>query len=395
MLLARPSRSSDRLTRLLASCLTDRARMAAEEVSRDGLWNKLVSHACSCGMGGAVVAQLTARGVEIPRTASIQLDSYRQHVAAAIAYGIERAEPALARLQAAGVPFLVLKGAALNAVLYAGPGLRPMMDVDLLIHPADARRADAALRDLGCRPGPDLVSEDYYPRYYYEREYFLPCRPEVKIDLHVRPFRPLRYARILPEDALWDAPRQVSYGRLKVLIPNAENMLIHLAVHAACHGAAELKWLNDIKLWLDRFGGGLAVEALFDKCDKWQLTWPVRVALEQVERLFGHSSAHLERVLSGLRRQRAGWKDRLVLAQSPRDASHPLAAMAVNLLCTPGLRFRAGYLRAVLLPSRSHLAQLYRCRHPGWPLVAHLVRIGRSLTAKFTRSAAGSTGPPV
>jgi len=378
----------DELNRLVADCLTDRALMAVERFWRNGLWEQVVDHACSTGVGGAVARNLAGRNVELPRAAAIQLDSYRQHVAAATAYGLKKTEPALGCLQKAGVPFLVLKGAALNAVLYDGLGLRPMMDVDLLIRLSDARRADSALRDFGCRPGPDLVNEDFYPHYYYEREYFLPCRPEVKIDLHVRPFRPLRYAATLPDDALWDAPMPVRYGRLTVLIPNIENMLIHLAVHAACHGSAELKWLYDLKMWLDRYGGRLNTEVLVDKCDKWKLTWPVRVALEQVERLFGESSVYLQRTLRALGQDRAGWRNRLALAQCPRDASHPLAAIAVNMLCTPGVRFRLGYLRAVLLPAQSHLAQVYQGRHPGWPLVAHAVRIGRRLTRRFSRTTA-------
>lgn len=381
----------DRLNRLVADCLTDRAFMVVEAFWRNGLWGQVVDHACSSGVGGAVARNMAARDVEIPRSAAIQLDSYRQHVAAATAYGLERAEPALECLQKAGVAFLVLKGAALNAALYDGPGLRPMTDVDLLIRPVDAGRADAALRTVGCRPGLDLLREDFYPRYYYEREYLLPCRPEVKIDLHVRPFRPLRYAVTLPDDAMWDEPMSVSYGRLTVQIPNVENMLIHLAVHAACHDAAELKWLYDLKLWLDRYGDRMDVEAMADKCRKWKLGWPVRVALEQVDRLFGESSVYLRRTLLALSSCRAGWRDRLALAQSPRDATHPLAALAVNMLCTPGLRFRLGYLRAVLLPARSHLAQLYRGRHPGWPLVAHAVRIGRCLTRRFACPSAEPT----
>jgi hypothetical protein len=386
---ARGSHPVDRLTSLVADCLTDRAPAAAEKISRDGLWDQVVGRACSAGVGGVVARQVGVRSIEIPRAAAIQLDSYRKHVAAATAYGLERVEPALARLREADIPFLMLKGAALNAVLYKAPGLRPMMDVDLLIRPSDARRADEALKGLGCRPGPDLVNEDFYPRYYYEREYFLPCRPEVKIDLHVRPFRPLRYARFLADDALWDDPLPVSYGRLTVLIPNVENMLIHLAVHAACHGAAELKWLHDLKLWLERYGDRLNLDVLAEKCETWKLTWPVRVALEQMGRVFGQSCEHLERVLGVLHEQRVDWRDRLVVAQSPRDAIHPLAALIVNLLCTPGIRFRLGYLRAVLLPGRSHLAQLYRHRHPGWPIMAHLVRIGRRLTRPFTRTATG------
>ena len=53
----------------------------------------------------------------------------------------------------AGVPFLVLKGAALAHLVYGDPRLRPMRDVDLLIRKADAGRALDVLTRCGFRPG--------------------------------------------------------------------------------------------------------------------------------------------------------------------------------------------------------------------------------------------------
>jgi hypothetical protein len=384
---SRNSYSPDRIASLAARCLTGHGPAAVEEIRRDGVWDYVATHACRVGIGAMMLDNLRRRGVDLPKAAAIQLDAYREHVTAAQDYVQARMELLFAHLQAHCVPFLLLKGAALNAVLYDQPGLRPMLDVDVLIHTADARRADEVLRGFGCRPGPDLVREDFYPRYYYEREYFLPCNPAVKIDLHVRPFRPLRYARTVPDDALWDQPLQVGYGATSVAIPNHENMLIHLAVHAACHGAAGLKWLQDLRLWLDRFAEGIDVEALADKCGRWKLTWPVIRALEQVGRVFGERSAALARLMESLGQHRVGLLDRLAVTQAPDDADHPVAGVVINLLCAPGLRFRLGYLRAVLLPGQSHLAQLYSRRHPGWPIVAHVVRIWRGVTRRFTRSA--------
>jgi len=49
----------------------------------------------------------------------------------------------------AGVPVILLKGAALAHLIYPGPELRPMADIDVLINPADAERAVAIARGLG------------------------------------------------------------------------------------------------------------------------------------------------------------------------------------------------------------------------------------------------------
>ena len=68
-----------------------------------------------------------------------------------------------------------------------------------------------------------------------------------------------------------------------------------------------------------------------------------------------------------------------MLCQAPRDAEHPTAAMLVNLLSTPGWRFRMAYLGAVLFPDHGHLQQLYAGRHVGWQVAAHAVRAGRAI----------------
>lgn len=382
----RKTHAHERMDALIARCLAGDAATAASEIERDGLWERLASHACLSELGGALIERLRAQNVPVPPSAEMQLDAYREHLVAAHAYRRSRIEPALAALKAEGVPFLLLKGAALDAVLYDEPGVRAMIDADVLIRPGDADRADRVLKSCGCRPGADLVREDFYPRYHYERDYFTSHAPPVKIDLHVRPLRPLRYARTVPDDALWDRPQSVMYDNVRVLIPRPENMLIHLAAHAACHGLSELKWFYDIKLWLDHFGDQIDLDVVADKCRRFKLTLAVRCTLVRVADLFGHPTPALAAAVRSVA-QPAGLLDRLALAQAPRDADHPAAAVLVNLLCTPGVGFRLGYLESVLLPGRAHLGQLYRRRHPGWVIVAHLLRVLRGITRPLSPAA--------
>jgi len=372
-----------RLRRLVAGCLIDPPFAAVRRIEREGLWEFVSAHGWQTRVGGILLHHLRRHEIDLPDSAARQLEAYRDHVLAANAYRVNRVEPVLARLQAEGIPFLVLKGAALNAVLYPEPGMRPMVDVDVLIRPDDAARAHAALTATGCTPGPDLVRDDFFPRYHYEREYLTSHPPPVKIDLHVRPFRPLRYARTVPDDALWDSPSTARFGDLDVWIPNAENMLIHLAVHAACHGLRELRWQYDIKCWIDRCGGDIDWERISDKCHQWRLTWPFRRALESVSELFDPLDPRIARALACARKS-IGVFDRLALWQAPYGEARPVRDVLMNVLCTPGARLRLGYLRAVCLPGSGHLGQIYRRRHLGWRAAAHAVRLGRGLARAFT-----------
>ncbi len=59
---------------------------------------------------------------------------------------------ALQALQAEGIPTIVLKGAALAERVYKDIGLRPMVDLDIMVPERSMERADIAVRRLGYLP---------------------------------------------------------------------------------------------------------------------------------------------------------------------------------------------------------------------------------------------------
>jgi hypothetical protein len=60
-------------------------------------------------------------------------------------------EVVLAALTEAGLLTILLKGAALAYTLYPDPALRPMSDLDLLIHPQDLKQAVQVIQSMGYR----------------------------------------------------------------------------------------------------------------------------------------------------------------------------------------------------------------------------------------------------
>ncbi len=282
-----------------------------------------------------------------------------------------------------GVRLMVLKGAALNVTIYGDPCDRPMGDLDLLVNPADCDQAVHILEQLGCLRGEELVREDFFPRFHYEIEFTAGNIDPVKIDLHVRPFRPLRYSQVVPDDGLWRMAEEVRIGRATVFLPCPADMLIHLAAHSAIHGQSRLIWHRDIQLWADRFRAQIDWDDFVRKVREWQLVLPVRRGLAGAEQAVGRFvPADANRKLS---KARVSWRDRLALWHAARDAVHPAGHVTVNALCTPGLRFVLSYLRAVLLPSEPHMAQWYAHRHAGWLPFSHLLRIVAPLTRRFPR----------
>lgn len=281
---------------------------------------------------------------------------------------MHRLERITAAFNSAGVPLLALKGAALNLTLFRAPHARPMTDLDLLVHPADVPAARRLLERSGCRRGADLLREDFFPRVYYELEYFCGDVYPTRIDLHARPFRPLRYACTVPPSAFWDAAAEVALGTARILVPSPEDMLLHLAVHAAVHGMPSGKWRTDIASWIAVYGTDLDWDRLVGRAAAWRLAWPVSCALEQCG---ANVPMDVERALRALG---VNWRDRVALWHAPLDAQHPVRHALVNALCTPDWRLVVRYVAAVALPDSSHLATFYRRRHVGWQLCAHVLR---------------------
>ena len=358
---------------LLVRCLVGDAD-AARACGRKGLWEYLAAEACDCGVGVVLLDRLEAMGSAVSPSARRQLQTYAEFVLARSRFQTDAVRPVLVALAAEGIDHILLKGAALDGLLYA-PGRRPMSDIDVLIRPADTQRADAVLRSCGCRRGPDLLRADFYPRYYYEREYHTPGVPGVKIDLHCRPFRLPRYAHTMADGIYLHDTRPASYAGLAIRVPSPANLLIHLAVHAAIHGCRELRWLLDIRLLLDAANAERwpNPDLVGRRAREWRLGWPLRRALLSVRKTFGPHDL-LDQCLAATPAV-AGPLDVLAVAAAPLCASAPAISTAADCLCIPGLANRVRYAAAVLLPDRGHLGQLYARRHFGWPLVAHLRRL--------------------
>jgi hypothetical protein len=351
-------------------------------------WARLVEFACPGGLAGLVLASAKKLNLTVPseelerlRSAAAQVGAHHLHIQAKL-------EPVLEAFDRAGVELLALKGLVLSRQVYGRCDLRPMSDVDLMLRPADAERGCRILEESGCRRGEEMIRADFFPRFYYEVEYYTPGPCPVRLDVHARPFRPVRYRRTVPDDGLWDESERVAVGRGHVRVPSAERMLIHLCCHAACHGAKRLLWLLDIKLFADsaadRMDWGLFVRLVA----QWRLGWPVRRALDRVAAVFGEAAPAESREAIGS--LRSNWLDRLALWHAPRDADHPVGRLFVDAVTGGGRGDGLAYLAAIAFPQRSHMATLYSRRHLGWLACAHGRRMARVPIRLIRRLMAGS-----
>jgi len=362
--------ADDMLADVLAS------RTPRNVASRDDeFWPAITREAERRGLCGLVLEHSATAGVRLPDEAAVRLRGGAARVAAEQLNMTHELARLLAAFNKAEVPTMLLKGAALTQTCYAEPGLRPMSDLDLLVRPEHVDAAFRILEGAGCRRGAELVRDDFFPRFYYETEWLTNSPRPVRIDLHVRPLRPLRASRTIPDDALWQGAEQVDIYGATAWIPSRAVMFIHLCAHAAYHGCARLIWLYDLIRFVDHNGGDMDWALVLRLCRRWRLSLPVRVAIERCRRVVGNACPG--EVTEQLAAHRVSWRDRLVLWQTPNDAERPLLHVFVNAVSTPDTRFAMRYVAAYLRPSRAHLAAVYPWRHRGWLACAQLWRIVR------------------
>lgn len=105
------------------------------------------------GVVALLQARVQASRLAVPDELTDALSVSVRAKAAQSLYRQAQCRAVLARLDAAGIPALVLKGSALAYWAYAAPHLRECSDIDLLFADAEvARRAVAAIAPLGYKP---------------------------------------------------------------------------------------------------------------------------------------------------------------------------------------------------------------------------------------------------
>lgn len=138
---------------------------------------------------------------------------------------------ACAALDAAAVPFIVVKGAALARLVYPDPLLRPMSDIDLWVDPQrvdDARRslASAGFRDIADNALANAVALDGKAgRLVAEGS-------GVEVELHARlaSLAGVSWARF---DVAWPECVEADLGGFRARVLAPERQLTHVCLHLA------------------------------------------------------------------------------------------------------------------------------------------------------------------
>jgi hypothetical protein len=189
---------------------------------------------------------LQALGVDDPALPLLR-ETYERHEQANRRL-FERAGEAIAALEAAGVPTLVLKGAALAVLHYDGVGARPMTDVDVLVPRERARAAIAVLKRCG-------FTTTMPTERVLGLAHAAPLADAVgrSLDLHWYSLpQPSR------DDALWSAAVPLTLGGASTRALAPADQLFHVCAHGATWDPLPpIRWLVDAAQVLRTDGAAL------------------------------------------------------------------------------------------------------------------------------------------
>lgn len=166
----------------------------------------------------------------------------------------ERLRELLELLSSHSIEALVLKGAGLAHTLYAVPELRPYHDLDIVCRLADHPKLYRILQDAGYeREGSfeqTLVAGQTIPV-----RTFVDPSGCLELEVHADILQLGLSNRHFEE--YWRAAHTLRCGPLQMRVLAPEHQILHLASHAHAHCYSRLLWLNDLDLFLRRYGDAL------------------------------------------------------------------------------------------------------------------------------------------
>jgi hypothetical protein len=150
------------------------------------------------------------------------------------------ARPVLAALAAAGVEALAIKGLALGLRYHKNVALRPMSDVDVLVHHADMARAESALGTHGWRYRYDAAKKQSYNHSYDYVDDGIGG-----FDLHW--FALLESITEGVDDGIWTRAETVDWQGQPLRVPAREDLALIAIVNAMREAdAMPCVWIYDV-----------------------------------------------------------------------------------------------------------------------------------------------------
>lgn len=374
------SASSDVIQQLLVGIarygLGVEERCSTDHPLDPGAWARLLQEARRERLLGLLAAILRAGALPVTEQQAAQAEEMLVQAMSHCLRLEQMALEAASALDVAGVPVRVLKGVAVAHLDYPNPAFRPFADVDILVPTGQMQRAATALRSVDLRRMVAPLSARYERQFVKSSTFADPARRQ--LDVHrTLAIGPVGLA--IPPDDLWAGSQELPLGGVRLRALDRPRRVLHAAITVAvADWPARLIAQRDIAELL--LFGAPDLGDVLETADRWRArpvllraiadTWgtlglPDEISADLVEAIGVPPSrivldAPSTRLLRPYRREHRSFA-RLALA---------------GIRVVPS-EDRMDYVRALLVPDRSHVHNRLRKLWARKPAPTRATRGGR------------------
>ena len=356
------------LRRFLELCLRARHDGAAwmevrARAERDRLnWNRLVAAAVRQRVAPLLYSTLRDASF-VPRAARQRLQRAYLINAHHNVVLLHETEAVVADLERAGVPTIVLKGAALIQSVYGHIAMRPLMDVDLLIRREHLAAALGVVAAHGFAPHRPETRAGAAAAFENELLLIKPGHVPVPLEIHWSLFDSPYYQQRLDLDFCWRTAVPLRLGQTATRMLGPEAQLLHLCGHLVLHhGGDDLLWEEDIAAFVRLYGKDLDWRSLCARAVEFDLVIPLqRLLLEPVE---GPAIVIPPAALDQLRGLRPSMDEVRIVAYLTAEKRSVAQRFWSDLASTSSWRQRVAYAWTHLVPSAAYMGARYQIVHP-------------------------------
>jgi hypothetical protein len=260
---------------------------AVAELARDTRleWMPTLSLAYWQGVAPRLARSLVVNDVtrDVPRAIDDELQSsYLATMARNLAFRRELGS-VVEELHRHQIEVMVLKGAALVPLVHRDPGVRPMDDLDLLVHRDDLERAEKIITAIGYRSSDKAPATAHFDEAYHHLPSLVRTDGTVTIELHHK----LGSSGSPPDfdvTDIWARALPFDSGDAACLRPSDEDLLAHVCLHflvdrVRLFSQRALRQICDIAATIDAFSDTLEWERLLDDAAERGYSAPLVLAL--------------------------------------------------------------------------------------------------------------------
>jgi len=249
----------------------------------------------------------------------------------------------------AGIEVIILKGMALLHTIYANTALRPMYDIDILIHGKDFPSVESKLKGLG------YSNSASYPEDFHKDSMMVDVHWEL---MNVTRIKSRGRSHCIDLNEVWNNSIAVEIDGEKARVLSPEYCLMDLCLHLAFHhGLQGLMWFSDIARLIEHYKNRMDWHKFIGKSIEYKIAKPVYYVLFYVKSVLGQDMPQF--VLEGLRPKRQNLLEKKVFNLLLSGVPVENVRFLFTLSTMENWFDRLAFLKEIALPSPGVLTARY------------------------------------